>query len=250
MNISNFVNGIGSAVVPFEFYKSVEVKTGGYPAEFGRGTGAMINAVTKSGSNDFTFALHGNYEPDKWREQMPNTTIARNSLAHRTDKSFTIEAGGPIIRDRLFFYGLASYQNLKVQNATNNTSPTAVRSSVTKDRTADPFYAFKLDGYITDRQHLEITYFDTSRKRKRDSYQYTLIDNQINANTGTIRAQLAIRQVLACNEAYVMPKPELYVMNAPQRFDADGILTDEAVRQSVRDIVAALVVWTRRLRSE
>ncbi|KQY91479.1 hypothetical protein ASD21_17485 [Caulobacter sp. Root1455] len=179
LNISNFVNGIGAAVVPFEFYKSVEVKTGGYPAEFGRGTGAMINAVTKSGSNDFMFALHGSYEPDKWREQMPNTTIARNSLAHRTDNSFTVEAGGPIIRDRLFFYGLASFQNLEAQNATNNTSPTAVRSSVTKDRTADPFYAFKLDGYITDSQHLELTYFDTSRKRKRDSYQYTLADEQI-----------------------------------------------------------------------
>jgi chromate reductase, NAD(P)H dehydrogenase (quinone) len=68
--------------------------------------------------------------------------------------------------------------------------------------------------------------------------------------SGTMRAQLAIRQVLACNEAYVMPKPELYIMNAPQRFDADGALTDEAVRQSVRDIVAALVVWTRRLRAD
>ncbi|MBO9559489.1 MAG: TonB-dependent receptor [Caulobacter sp.] len=179
LNITNFVNGIGAAVVPFEFYKSVEVKTGGYPAEFGRGTGAMINAVTKSGSNDFTFAIHGNYEPNAWREEMPNTTIARNSLAKRTDNNFTVEAGGPIIPDRLFFYGLATFQNLEVQNATNNTAPGAVRSGVTQDRTADPFYAFKLDAYVTDRQHLEFTYFDTSRKRKRDSYQYLLANDQI-----------------------------------------------------------------------
>jgi outer membrane receptor protein involved in Fe transport len=179
LNITNFVNGIGAAVVPFEFYKSVEVKTGGYPAEFGRGTGAMINAVTKSGSNDFTFALHGSYEPDKWREKMPNTTNARNSLAKRTDNNLTIEAGGPIIRDRLFFYGLATIQELNVQAATNNTSPSATRSALTKDRTADPFYAFKLDGYITDSQHLEFTYFDTSRKRKRDSYQYLLANDEI-----------------------------------------------------------------------
>lgn len=179
LNVTNFVNGIGAAVVPFEFYKSVEVKTGGYPAEFGRGTGAMINAVTKSGSNDFTFALHGNYEPDKWRKQMPNTTIARNSLAHRSDKSLTVEAGGPIIPDRLFFYGLATFQDLRVDTGANNTTPGAVRATMTKDRTADPFYAFKLDGYITDRQHLEVTYFDTSRKRKRDNYQYTLADDAI-----------------------------------------------------------------------
>ena len=68
--------------------------------------------------------------------------------------------------------------------------------------------------------------------------------------SGTMRAQLAIRPVLACNEAYVMPKPELYVVNAPERFDADGNLTDGTVHETVRDIVAALVAWTRRLRAD
>ena len=68
--------------------------------------------------------------------------------------------------------------------------------------------------------------------------------------SGTMRAQLAIRPVLAVNEAYVMPKPELYVVNAPQRFDADGNLTDETVRATVRDIVVALAAWTRRLRAD
>jgi chromate reductase, NAD(P)H dehydrogenase (quinone) len=68
--------------------------------------------------------------------------------------------------------------------------------------------------------------------------------------SGTMRAQLAIRPVLAVNEAYIMPKPELYIVNAPQRFDADGNLTDEAVRETVRDIVVALAAWTRRLRAD
>ena len=65
--------------------------------------------------------------------------------------------------------------------------------------------------------------------------------------SGTIRAQLAIRPVLACNEAYVMPKPELYIVNASERFDADGKLVDEGVREAVRDVIAALAAWTRRL---
>jgi hypothetical protein len=173
LNITNFVNGIGATLVPFEFYKSVEVKTGGYPAEFGRGTGAVINAVTKSGSNDFTFAVHGNYEPNGLREKAPNTTITRNDLVKRTDKSFIVEAGGPIIKDHLFFYGLASFQNLETSTGTT-------AGQYVEDRTADPFYAFKLDAYITDRQHLELTYFDTSRKRKRDSFGIG-VDGQPNA---------------------------------------------------------------------
>lgn len=172
LNISNFVNGIGATLVPFEFYKSVEVKTGGFPAEFGRGTGAVINAVTKSGSNDFTFAIHGNYEPDSLREQAPNTTITQNSLTSRTDRSLIIEAGGPIIKDRLFFYGLASFQNLETTTATTG-------GVYVEDRTADPFYAFKLDGYITDKHHVEFTYFDTSRKRKRDQFSFNPATDQI-----------------------------------------------------------------------
>ncbi|NQE60938.1 TonB-dependent receptor [Caulobacter sp. RHG1] len=180
LNITNFVNGIGGATVPFEFYKSVEVKTGGFPAEFGRGTGAMINAVTKSGSNDFTFALHGNYEPNSLREQAPNALTTRNSMSKRTDKSLIVEAGGPIIPDHLFFYGLASFNSLETQSATNIFQPAAgAQSNVSKFRTSDPFYAFKLDGYITDRQHLEFTYFDTSRKQKSDVYRYSLDTDQI-----------------------------------------------------------------------
>jgi chromate reductase, NAD(P)H dehydrogenase (quinone) len=68
--------------------------------------------------------------------------------------------------------------------------------------------------------------------------------------SGTMRAQLAIRPVLACDEAYVMPKPELYVVNAAQRFDAAGHLTDETVREAVRAVVVALGAWTRRLRAD
>jgi outer membrane receptor protein involved in Fe transport len=64
--------------VPFDFYKSIEVKTGGYPAEFGRATGGVINAVTKSGSNDFKFAVHGNFELDGLREDSPDTYIIAN----------------------------------------------------------------------------------------------------------------------------------------------------------------------------
>ncbi|MEQ8935520.1 MAG: carboxypeptidase regulatory-like domain-containing protein, partial [Amphiplicatus sp.] len=72
MNTTNFDNYLGSAEVPFEFYKSVEVKTGGYPAEFGRATGGIINAVTKSGSNDFFAAVHLNWEPNALRSSAPD----------------------------------------------------------------------------------------------------------------------------------------------------------------------------------
>ena len=36
---------------PFDFIKEVQVKTGGYEAEYGQATGGVVNVVTKSGSN-------------------------------------------------------------------------------------------------------------------------------------------------------------------------------------------------------
>ena len=39
----------------FEFIQEVDVKTGGYEAEYGRSTGGIINVITKSGGND----VHG-----------------------------------------------------------------------------------------------------------------------------------------------------------------------------------------------
>lgn len=158
LNITNFDNYIGASTVPFDFYRSVEVKTGGYPAEFGRATGGIVNAVTKSGSNDFTFALRGNYSPDSLREQSPDTYAARNALDERDNYSFTVEAGGPIIRDRLFIFGLAQFQE------TENFDASLTARQATLQRQDDPFYGVKLDGYITDDHRLELTYFDTTRE--------------------------------------------------------------------------------------
>ena len=42
---------LGNAT-PFDFVKEVQVKTGGYEAEFGQSTGGVVNVVTKSGTND------------------------------------------------------------------------------------------------------------------------------------------------------------------------------------------------------
>lgn len=165
LNITNFDNYIGGSLVPFDFYRSVEVKTGGYPAEFGRATGGIINAVTKSGSNDFTFALRGNWTPDGLRNQSPDTYAARNQADEADSTSFIVEAGGPIIRDRLFFYGLAQWQDNSTFNA--NTS-----GSYTYQEDDDPFYGLKLDAYITDDHRVEFTYFDTTREFRQFTGSY------------------------------------------------------------------------------
>ena len=49
LNITSLRELMGSTFVPMEFVQEVQVKTGGYEAEFGRSTGGVVNLVTKSG---------------------------------------------------------------------------------------------------------------------------------------------------------------------------------------------------------
>jgi chromate reductase len=66
-------------------------------------------------------------------------------------------------------------------------------------------------------------------------------------STGTARSQLALRQVFVSTETYVLPKPEIFV-RVRESFDAGGRLTDDAVREQIKALLAALIAWTRMLR--
>jgi hypothetical protein len=175
LNITNFDTYVGGATVPFDFYKSVDVKTGGLPAEYGRATGGVLNAVTKSGTNEFKFAVHGNFQLSDLQDHSPDTYATKNSRASSDRKEYIVEAGGPIIKDRLFAYGL--YQVNDIQSTGAGITSKAYR----EDRSASPFYGFKLDGYLTDKQHFEYTQFNTTQITSRRNYAYDPTTDTIGA---------------------------------------------------------------------
>ena len=66
---------------------------------------------------------------------------------------------------------------------------------------------------------------------------------------GTARAQLALRQVLASTEAYVLPpNPQILVAGARDRFDSNGRLTDQPTRERIRALLEALGGWVEHFR--
>ena len=93
--------------------REFQVNTSNYSAEYGRSAGGVVNAVTKSGTNDF----HG----DLFYYNRNNRNGARNPRATRTEliggvntvlpakpidlrEQFGGTIGGPIVKDRLFFF--------------------------------------------------------------------------------------------------------------------------------------------------
>jgi chromate reductase len=68
--------------------------------------------------------------------------------------------------------------------------------------------------------------------------------------SGTMRGQLALRQMFVFTDSLVMAQPELRVPNAGQRFDAEGRLTDDELRERLRVYLVALVEWARLVGGE
>ena len=64
---------------------------------------------------------------------------------------------------------------------------------------------------------------------------------------GTARAQYHLRQVCVFLDVHLLNRPEVMISNASQRFDAHGVLIDESTRERIRELLQALVDWTRRI---
>jgi hypothetical protein len=109
---------IGNSSVPMraEMFEEIQVKTAGYGAEFGGSTGGVINAITRSGRNELDGGIFADYEDESWNGDRRPVLFVSGTLAEprqydnddrtRIDPGFYL--GGPIIRDRLWFFG--SYQ--------------------------------------------------------------------------------------------------------------------------------------------
>jgi outer membrane receptor for ferrienterochelin and colicin len=165
LNITNFRTSLGSSDVPFEMYENFEVKTGGYSAEFGRSTGGVMNATTKSGSNDFKWGINTYWSPDALREDRPNVKRTDEDgidlhgsewfVVNQEDKydsaEFNLWASGALVEDKLFYYVLV--------NPTSRESGYANQNYIYDASSSDLFWGAKIDYYITEDHILELTAF-------------------------------------------------------------------------------------------
>src|SRR3954471_12022332 len=106
VNVSDPGFGTLGTTLIQDFVQEVEVKTGGYQAEYGRATGGIINVVTKSGSNEFHGSVFVNWSPFEATRRPISTlgaSIASQS-SQRYNLDFGAEMGGPIIKDKLWFF--------------------------------------------------------------------------------------------------------------------------------------------------
>src|SRR5688572_10246787 len=173
LNVTDFYNRVGFSSAPYSFYKEFQVKTGGYSVEFGRTTGGVINAVTRSGTNEFEFGTEVTWEPsslqsakdDHFNRDGSNRIIGSYDEFDRTTAS--VYASGPIVKDRLFFFAMyeaRDYQRVNTDDEAN---------SFFDANEDNGFWGAKVDWQINDSHLLELLAFSDENEENRDSFGFT-----------------------------------------------------------------------------
>ena len=172
LNVTDPYRRQGFSSVPFNFYEDVQVKTGGYSAQFGRSTGGVINAVTRSGGNEFHGGIQITAEPaafgtEKKDHFHDDGTIDERDRTSRDKSSFfktNVWASGPIMKDRLFFF--AMYEK---RDADSQDIDTTEAWKTTSD---NDFWGGKLDWQINDNHLLELLAFSDKADSHTTHYGY------------------------------------------------------------------------------
>jgi hypothetical protein len=142
---NSLINGQSRQDTVFEYLQEVQVKTVGIPAEYGGALGGVISAVTRSGGNTFRGEGHYYYMgsglgagPPRRLVLSPTDDVSVSYVQdgkmpdHRNEIGGSL--GGPLVRDRLFFFGSLSPRFVQ-RTHTYGFSNGAQTGTITQERT-------------------------------------------------------------------------------------------------------------------
>ena len=173
------VGRTGSGRAPYQFsedaVKEFQVNSNSYSAEYGRAGGAVINVVTKSGTNDFRGSAFYYY-----RDKDLNANSYINEINNRPKSpyhfdQYGITGGGPLVKDKHFFFVNADYQRNSTPNLvvlgggripnlpTDAASIAAIKELAPKageypQQLHQDVYLIKTDSELTNTSHLSLRY--------------------------------------------------------------------------------------------
>ncbi len=91
--------------------QETQVLTSGISAEYGRFSGGVINAITKSGGNTFSGSWRVNFRNPSWTVETPSQKSRGTENPDINQRTHEATFGGPILRDRLWFFTAGRYQS-------------------------------------------------------------------------------------------------------------------------------------------
>jgi outer membrane receptor for ferrienterochelin and colicin len=128
--------------------------TASISAEFGRFSGGVVNAVTKSGGNEFSGSFRTTFDNDNWRALTP---FPNDTKKDKVVPTYELTLGGPILRDRLWFFGASRVKNNETAQQTRITNLPFDQSDNEKR------YEGKLTYSLSANHNLRLSYINVQR---------------------------------------------------------------------------------------
>ncbi|KAF1694591.1 TonB-dependent receptor [Pseudoxanthomonas koreensis] len=196
LNVTDFYRRQSFSTAPFAFFDQFQVKTGGYSVEFGRSTGGVINAVTRSGSNELQGGLEFTFEPSAWQstaedhyfnavdgDGVPVSATYRSSHDRNSFMKANVWASGPLIKDRLFLFAMYEQR----ENGSGYTN--SAGSTWSEGDSSNGFWGAKLDWNINDDHRLELLAFSDEAETNTAVQTYNFDTREKGALTGETTSQ-------------------------------------------------------------
>ncbi|HMG35357.1 MAG TPA: carboxypeptidase regulatory-like domain-containing protein [Blastocatellia bacterium] len=149
-NVDYFVAGIGQSV-PLDSVQEFRIVTSSFSAEYGRASGGIVNVATKSGTNDF----HGTLYEFNRVSALASNTFDNNANGLPKDvftrNQFGFSVGGPILKEKLFFFNNTEWTRVRGTGNQNVLVPTPQLLAASAPETQTFFNAFQLRTPINGR---------------------------------------------------------------------------------------------------
>ncbi len=94
--------------VAMEAIEALDINLSNYDVSIAAAAGATVNAVTKSGTNEFHGSVYGTYRDGDWFGDNPE---GQKFNGFTKEETYGMTVGGPIVKDKLFFF--ANYEKFK-----------------------------------------------------------------------------------------------------------------------------------------
>jgi hypothetical protein len=156
VDINDNVLGQPNALFIEEAIEEVQVLSSGISAEYGRFGGGIVNVVTRSGGNALSGAFRLNLTNPAWSVETPFETERQITRAGKVSPTYEATIGGPIVRDRLWYFGGARIERTTTQSAFAQTgTPFTSRNENTR-------YEAKLTGTLSNSHTLQGSFINNA----------------------------------------------------------------------------------------
>ena len=123
-------NGDISIVSSVDAVAEFKVQTSNYSAEFGRSGGGAVNATTKSGTNQFHGSAWEFLRNEALDASQYGFGTAQPKAPHKQNQ-FGATLGGPIVKEKVFFFG--DYEGTRIHSATTDITTVPTQKETTGD---------------------------------------------------------------------------------------------------------------------